>query len=504
MYIRLNKKLKAPLYQQIKNQIIQQILSGELSAGDILPSERQLAEHLEVNRSTVNKAYWELKSEGFIDSQIGSGTVVAEQHSRAGTHFNSYVAPMPWPQIMTQPHQMSSNTIIKTALEAISYPDTISFAGGFAGNDLLPLKLWDDLLAKCTQKYGTKLMHPTPLLGLQELRNALCKQASTKHMHVHLNECMITSGAQQALSYLSKLFLSPGDMVFTAAPSYVGAIEVFKSHGAKVVGIPTDQFGIDTDILENYLLRYRPKFIYLNPNFQNPTGTCLPLERRHKILELAYLYQIPIIEDDPYSEIYFKPNHIPTLKALDKHNYVIYVSTFSKILFMGGRVGWVFASEEIISRLGVLKQVTDLHANTLHQYLMFDAIESGGLSKHLSTIRSQIKLKQDAMVKALRQSNMEDLSFLIPDGGFYLWLKLPEKVHPQSFYDACKKLKVAVMPGDPFFPQAMADHVYIRINYTYPDLDEIQEGIRRLTEAMRIATLKNKPKSDYRITDLIL
>ena len=504
MEIKLNKNTKAPLYQQIKNQIVQQILSGVISAGDILPSERQLAEQLEINRSTVNKAYWELKSEGFINAQIGSGTLVAPQYTRSSNTFNAYVPPLPWNQIMTQPHQLTSNTIIKTALEAIRYPDTISFAGGFAGNDLLPTEMVGKFLTNCIEKYTTKIMHPTPLLGLTELRTSLCKQAIQNNIHVNTSECMITSGAQQALSYITELLISPGDMVFTASPSYVGAIEIFRAHGAKVVGIPTDQFGIDTEILENYLLRYRPKLIYLNPNFQNPTGTFLPLERRQKILELAYLYQIPIIEDDPYSEIFFEPTTIPTLKALDKHQYVIYISTFSKVLFMGGRIVWVFASEEIIQRLGILKQITDLHANTLHQFLMYEIVESGQLSQHLACTRLKIKAKQDIMVDAFKKHNIPDLTFSIPTGGFYLWLKLPDHVNPQSFFESCKTLKVAVMPGDPFYPQVTADSTHIRINYTYPDISEIQEGVNRIVEAMRRASKVKTKHSPDQITDLIL
>lgn len=504
MHITLNKQLNAPLYQQIKNQIIRLILSGSLSAGDVLPSERQLAEQLGINRSTVNKAYWELKSEGFIDAQMGSGTVVTSQFSRSAESSDAYVPPMPWAQIMTQPYQLSGNTIIKTALEAIGEPDTISFAGGFAGDDVIPIDLVRTLMPKCLDTYGSQLLHPTPLLGLSSLRSALCKQGMLKGIQAGIQQCMITSGAQQAISYLTSLFISPGDMIFTAAPSYVGAIEIFKAHGAKVVGVPADQFGMDTDILENYLIRYRPKLIYLNPNFQNPTGTYLPLERRKKLLDLAYLYQIPVIEDDPYSEIYFDSIDVPLLKAMDRHQYVIYIGTFSKLLFMGGRLGWIFGAEEVIQRLSFMKQVTDLHANTLHQYLVLEALQSGMLSKHLMQFRAQVKAKQDVMVDALNAYHIADMSFKVPDGGFYLWLKLPPRLNAHSFFEACKTLKVAVMPGDPFFPQATAEHTYVRINYTYPAISDIHEGVRRIAKAIEIATVATQHQKNETYTDLIL
>jgi len=492
--IKINKKATTPLYLQIKHQFIEQIMSGFLSPGDALPSERLLAEHLCVNRSTVNKAYWELKADGFVHAHMGSGTVVSSQ---LGQDDNAYIPRMPWTQHMQASKRYQQTDLIKTALEAINEKDVISFAGGFAGDDALPFTAIQKMMPKLLKTYETALLHPTPLLGLPLLREAICNHLRPRGIHCQVSQCMITSGAQQALSYVSKLFLSEGDMVFVASPSYIGAIEIFKATGAKVVGIPTDKYGMNTDVLENYLLRYRPKLIYLNPNFQNPTGTYLPLERRKKLLELAYLYQIPIIEDDPYAELYFSPVPAPRLKAMDHHGYVIYIGTFSKQLFMGGRVGWLVCEEEVMRRLSELKQLTDLHANTLHQFLIATILTSGFLEEHLATLRTLMLHKRDIMVMALQSHKIEGLLFDIPEGSFYLWVKLPPHIYGHAFFETCKKLKIAVMPGDPFYPEASAQQTCVRLNYSFSTDADIIEGITRFANAIQMTSAQTKPRPSH-------
>jgi len=495
--IKINKKTTTPLYLQIKHQFIELIMSGFLSPGDLLPSERLLADQLSVNRSTVNKAYWELKAEGFVHAQMGSGTVVSAQVGQDADDCNTYVPPMPWTQHMQASKKHQQTDLIKTALEAINEKDVISFAGGFAGDDALPLELIQKLMPKLLKKYKTALLHPTPLQGVPLLREAICNYLKPKGVQSQVSQCMITSGAQQSLSYIAKLFLSEGDMVFVASPSYIGAIEIFKASGAKVVGIPTDHFGMDTSVLENYLLRYRPKLIYLNPNFQNPTGTYLPLERRKKILELAYLYQIPIIEDDPYAELYFSPVPAPRLKAMDRHGYVIYIGTFSKQLFMGGRIGWLICEEEVMRRLSELKQLTDLHANTLHQYMMAELLISGSLEEHLSKLRPLIFHKRDIMVKALQSHNIDGLTFEIPEGSFYLWVKLPPHIYSHHFFETCKKVKISVLPGDPFYPEASSQQTCVRLNYSYPSEADIIEGIARFANAIKLTSTQSKAPTSH-------
>lgn len=478
-------------------------MSGILRPGEVLPSERQLAELLDINRSTVNKAYWELKAEGFVHAQKGSGTVVSQQANQDNLSNSAYVPVMPWSTLLKPQVKDPQGDLIKLALESINETDVISFAGGFAGDDVLPLKMVETLMPSLLSKYETLLLHPTPLAGLPLLRKCICEMMLKRDVRTSINKCFITSGAQQAISYLTELFIAPGDMVFVASPSYIGAIEIFKAAGAKVVGIPTDQFGIDTDVLENYLIRYRPKLIYVNPNFQNPTGSYLPLDRRKKLLDLSYLYQIPVIEDDPYAEIHYTELPAPRLKAMDTFGYVIYIGTFSKQFFMGGRIGWVIAEPEIIDRLGDMKQTGDLHANTLHQFLMYEVISQGMMDQHIEMLKERIKIKRDLMIKTLNKHGIEGLSFNEPSGSFYLWTKLPSDIYSHGFFEMCKKLKVAIMPGDPFYPEATANQTYVRLNYSYPTEQEIIEGIERLVKAIKVTSSLPKNASIKRYNLLL-
>ena len=475
----INRQSKTPIYMQLKNQIIEKIVSGEWPSEYLLPSERTLSESLGLNRSTVNKVYWELKAEGFLTSKVGSGTSVSG--TSASTPSTDYVPPLDWYRLLKRDYDARNTETIKRALEAIDMSGTISFAGGFAGPDVLPFEMVQSISAQCFETYGTRVLSPTGVLGLQELRKAICHILP---FHVNSESCMILSGSQQGVDFVARALIQPGDLVFTEAPTYIGAIEIFKAYQAKVVGIPIDSDGMRIDILENYLKRYHPKLIYVTPTFQNPSGTNLSLKRRERLLELAYLYQIPIVEDDPYSEIQFERESPPILKALDKHDHVIYISTFSKKFYMGGRVGWMIANPLLIKRLGEIKQITDLHVNTLSQYIMLEAIRSGKLKIHLENMTKKIHEKCVLMAAELDRQKIEGIQYTVPKGGFYIWLKLPSTVNPQQFYDQCKRLKVAVMPGHPFFPEGDYQDNYVRINYSYPSHSEITTGVKRLAKAI--------------------
>lgn len=495
MSLNINRQSKTPIYVQLKNQIIEKITSGEWHSGYILPSERTLSESLGVNRSTVNKVYWELKAEGFLTSKVGSGTLVSTIYTSESDESGAldYVPPPDWHRLLKRDYDARNTEMIKRALEAIDLSGTVSFAGGFAGPDVLPFESVKSLASYCLDHYGARVLSPTGVLGLPELRKAICH---TLPFHATSESCMILSGSQQGVDFVARALIQPGDLVFTEAPTYIGAIESFKAYQAKVVGIPIDKHGMRLDVLENYLKRYHPKLIYVTPTFQNPSGTNLSLERRERLLELAYLHQIPIVEDDPYSDIRFEKEVTPTLKSLDRHGYVIYISTFSKKFYMGGRVGWVIADAQLIKRFGEIKQITDLHVNTFSQYILYEAIHSGKLKKHIRYMTSEIEAKCRLMASELKRHQIEGIEYTLPKGGFYIWMKLPDTVNPQKFYDQCKNLKVAVMPGDPFFPEGGYLDNYVRINYSYPSHEEIIVGVERLAKAVNASRINPSEQSE--------
>lgn len=495
MNIQINRHSKTPAYKQIRNQIRQKILSGELSPGCVLAPERKLSEMLGVNRTTVNKAYLDLKSEGLIHAVVGKGTLVTGQLSDGVTDEARFVPSLQWHQLTAPDLKTALSGIIKQVMSAGENGTVISLAGGFVNERYLNVSILEGIMSDCFKKYGGKLFMPTSVYGLLELRQTLEKKMARQGIRAVLNQIMVTSGSQQALEYCARSLLQPGDMVIVEAPTYVGAIEIFKSRQAQVVGIPMDEAGMRIDILEKYLLKYRPKLIYTIPTFQNPSGITMSLERRKALLELAYLYRIPIIEDDPYSDILLEGNALPSIKALDSHGYVIYIGTVSKSIFMGLRIGWVIADERLIETFGAIKQVSDLHTNTMGQYFVMETMKRGVLEEHIEKMIAIYRHKKTLMKSTIDAYRIEGFTVYETRGGFYLWCKLPQNVVMKQFVTICHENGVAIMPGEAFFPEGTTGENFIRLNYSAPEDDEITEGIRRMMQALK-RTMRQRPLTE--------
>jgi len=264
------------------------------------------------------------------------------------------------------------------------------------------------------------------------------------------------------------------------------------------MGVPIDKDGIRTDLLEPLLVRHKPKFIYTLPTFQNPSGDTMSLERRYQLLKLSYKYQVPIVEDDPYSELRYDGAPIPALKALDKHGYVIYLSTFSKVLFSGFRIGWVAAPEQVLNKFAHLKQLTDLHVNTPGQAVMDRFLRYGYYDEHLKGIRKDYSRKRDIMLEALDKYALPDLNWNRPEGGYYIWCRLPGKVVQTKMIVKAAEKGVSYVPGDGCYPNGTQGESYARLNFTFCSPDNIREGIRRLMEAVQ-DTMKDAryPTNNY-------
>lgn len=460
MEIILNRNGNTPIYLQIKNQIKQKIISKELGEDYRLPSERMLSKQLEVDRSTVVKAYMELKAEGLVQSFVGKGTVVIPQVSTQAEFDKLSVPKIYWNQWMKQESSLKNQQFIAQILENAHEKDMISFAGGIPSSDTYPIETIKQIQKECMDQYKEKLFMPTSVYGCMPLRENIKKHIAKRGIQVSTKEIMITSGVQQGIYYFAKLFIEQGDMVLVEEPSYLGAIEIFKAAGAKVIGVPVDANGMKIDILENLLIRYRPKFIYTQPSFQNPSGATLSLSRRKELLKLAYFYQIPILEDDSYGEISYGESTL-SLKALDKNDYVIYLGSFSKSLCLGMRIGWVIANDAIIERFGGLKQITDLHSNTMAQYVLSEFLQQGYYSNHLKEIRKQYEERKNLMISELKKYKVDGLEWNEPD---------------------------------PFYSNGTIGDVSIRLNYTYPSKENIKEGIKRLVNAIKKAQIKRCPE----------
>ena len=481
MNLKLDRKSSTPLHLQIAQQIRQRILRGELAEGSRLPPTRKLAEILGVNRSTVVQAYNKLWAEGWIESHVGRGTVV--RRAEAAAEFP--VSSLSWETLWTARSE-AVEAGVRELMKLFAREDGISFAAGLPAPEHYPLEELTELSHEVLTEEGRRLLERCAVEGHPGLREWIAERLAGG---ISPNEVLILSGSQQGLYLLTQALLEPGDTLIVEAPTYMGALSAFRAAGARLIGIPVDEAGMDLDILERVLARTRPKFIYTLPTFQNPSGTTLSLERRRKLLGLAYRHHVPIVEDDPYSLLRYEGEALPSLKALDAHGYVIHLSTFSKILFPGLRVGWLAAPKRVIERLAPLKRVMDLFTNAPAQAVLSEFGRRGLLERHLEGIREEYRRKRDAMAQALKR-HCPKLRFGLPEGGFYIWSRLPRGISGRALLREAAREGVTFLPGEFFFADGQGQE-WVRLTFVSQPPEAIEEGIRRLGKALR--RLARKP-----------
>lgn len=494
MELHLDRSLKTPLYLQIRSQIRQLILANELSPGFRLPPERKLAVSLGVNRTTIVNAYHELEADGLIQSHVGKGTIVSPTQffeNTAVEHLaingnsglqRSSVHPMSWQNFYTRQSERMYNPVLASILAEIGEEDQISFALGSPAGEYYPLEKFGQISQEVMSPGNWQAFEYGPTIGHYPLRKYITDWLSQREIHTQAENVMILSGSQQGLDLLAKVFLEPGDYIVMEEPSFLGAIGVFKAAGARILTVPMDQEGLRTDLLEQILSRHRPKFIYTLPTFQNPSGHKMSLPRRQELLKLTYQYHIPIVEDDPYSELYYEGQVSPSLRSLDKHGHVIYLGTFSKILFPGLRLGWCVAPPSVLEHLTLAKQHVDLHTSTTTQWMMTEFCRQGLLDTHLQKVRHQYRIQRDTMVSALTKYAPPELTWSVPEGGFYLWCELPPGMKATTLLTKAAEKKVTFVPGNAFYINSGGTD-RIRLCFSRHPVATIHEGIRRLCEA---------------------
>jgi DNA-binding transcriptional MocR family regulator len=481
MRLELDRGSPTPLHLQIAQQIRRSILKGELAEGSRLPPTRKLAEMLGVNRSTVVQAYNKLWAEGLIESHVGRGTVVR----RAEATVEFPISSLPWETFLAT-HSEAIESSIRELMRLFAQEDVISFAAGVPAPEHYPLEELTELFHKVLMQEGRRLLERCAVEGRPRLREWIAEELAGG---ISPNEILIVTGSQQGLYLLAQALLEPGDSIVVEAPTYMGALSGFRAVGARLIGVPIDEMGMDLDMLERVLARTQPKFIYTLPTFQNPSGTTLNLERRRRMLELAYRHHVPIVEDDPYSLLRYEGESLPSLKALDAHGYVIHLSTFSKVLFPGLRVGWLAAPKRAIERLAPLKRVMDLFTNAPAQAVLYELGRRGLLERHLERVREEYRKRRDAMAQALERY-CPKLRFGLPEGGYYIWSRLPRGVWGRALLREAAREGVTFLPGEFFFADGQGQE-WVRLTFVSQPPEVIEEGIRRLSQALR--RLMRKP-----------
>lgn len=493
MNISIDRDSPVPIYLQIKRQIHDRIVTGLLPPGYRLPPERKLAERLDVNRSTVLNAYHELKAAGLVESFVGRGTIVLdleeadERRAGEGTDLSPAPAPLYWKPMLTPKAASESSSLIRDLLALPKRQDAVSFGVGVPLPEPELLVELQHIAGRLFTEDGGDMMLHSPVEGTTSLRQALCDRMRDRGITCSKEEVIVLSGAQQGLDLVARTLLAPGDCVLAEEPTYFSALQTFRAAGANVIGVPVDEDGrLKLDAMESLLRSCRPKFIYVIPSYQNPSGRLMDASVRESLLHLAYKYRTPIVEEDPYGELAYGEKGPLPIKAMDEHAHVLYIGTFSKLLGPGMRVGWIAAPKPILKVMARMKQLNDLHTNKIAQKLLDAALREGAVDRHLARIKILYRARRDEMCAALKRYAVPGMDWDIPMGGLFLWLRLPGGVNVQELAVRAADRGVDYIPGAPFFAE-QPKASYIRLNFARADKDRISEGIRRLCAAVEDA-----------------
>ncbi|MBN1933188.1 MAG: PLP-dependent aminotransferase family protein [Anaerolineae bacterium] len=388
-----------------------------------------------------------------------------------------------WPAVLAKRTQHITGSIIRELLKITQQPDVISFAGGLPASELFPVREFREACEFILDQVPERALQYGVTQGYVQLREYLAEKVQKYGVPATTDNTLVTNGSQQALDLIGRTFIDEGDVIVTESPTYLGAIQAWRLYNPTFVTVPIDQQGMRVDLIEAAVGGKKPKFIYVLPNFHNPAGTTLPLERREKLVEVAAKLGAFIVEDDPYGELRFEGQDMPPIVSLHKEN-VLYLSTFSKTLAPGIRLGWIIAPEAVTNKLVLTKEGTDLHTSTFVQYIANDICQRGIIKRHVQKIRSAYRERRDVMLAALEREFPEGSTWTHPEGGLFLWVWLPEQIDAEQLFHKALEEKVAFVPGYVFYPNGGGRNT-MRLNFSCMGPDKIDEGIRRLGRAIK-------------------
>ena len=377
------------------------------------------------------------------------------------------------------------SSIIRELLKFTMLPDVISFAGGMPAPEFFPVREFQEAWQWVLSHNGERALQYGPTEGYPPLKDYLAESMRRYGLPAIGENILITNGSQQALDLVGKIFINEGETIITGRPTYHGAIQAWDACGPHYVTVPLDDDGMRVVELEE-ALEANPdaKFIYVLPNFHNPAGTTLPLERRLRLVELAARHGVFVVEDGPYGQLRFEGEDVTPICALHKEN-AIYLSTFSKTLAPGLRLGWIVAPEQVIAKLVQAKQGADLHTGGLVQYLAYDICQRGLLRAYVRTIREVYRERRDVMLKAMEEHFPPEITWTRPQGGLFLWVRMPERIDAETLLEVALEEKVAFVPGHAFYPGGQEGRCCMRLNFSNAQPEKIKEGIRRLGRAIK-------------------
>ena len=489
------------MYRQLAAELREQIVSGAMAEGYRLPPERELASRLEVNRTTVLQAYQQLKDEGLIASKVGKGTFVLPlqhietaripvvRHEPIDEEPKPSVVRPPWSVLFSDYSNRFTYHDIASAERAQRGDTIIDFATGSPNPADIPGRFVAFKVSiEAFESREFDGQPESPIEGFDELRALLAEHMSTRGVQCDVRNVMVLSGSEQGIDLIVRAFVNPGDCVLVEQSTFFPALQTFRSADARIIGVPVDEHGMRTDLLDGYCARFRPKLIYTVPTFQNPTGTTLPPERRSELIDVARRYQCLIVEDDAYGDLWYggesSDAHRPIpLKGMENAGYVMYLSTFSKTVTSGLRTGWVVADPHVINRLAALRRMVDQHTSTSSQRICLELLKEGRVAEHLRGLIKAYRIRRDAAIAALERYAPDEVYWTVPAGGYYIWVSLPDGVRSLDVLESCRSQGVTFMPGSVFDVDEMDDS-HIRLNFVRPDAADIDTGIRIIGETI--------------------
>lgn len=394
----------------------------------------------------------------------------------------------------TRVAELLPNPLREQAKHVSEPDDYIKLTYGYPSNQAFPVEKLAKISEKIYRDYAFDFMQYGETEGIPKLRSQIKKRlAKYQSLDIENNDVLITSGSTQGMDLVFKIFVNEADIVLTEEQTFVGAVNSIKSYGGVVKGVPFDFHAqsIDTTALRNILesdIDHKIKLLYLIPTFQNPIGTSMPLEKRQEVYNICQSHQVVIYEDDPYGDLlYVEKKSIPKIKSLDQTGNVIYAGSFSKILAPGSRLGYLLAPKMVFDKLVLVKQVADSFANLYWQYLASQLITDYDFNMHIDYLRQIYKEKMNTMVNALNEKAVDTMTFVIPDGGYFISVRLNDNIDTKIFYEELERKHVGVIPGNIMSAAGSGYEKYFRLNFTLPTKSEIETGIDRISEAAELA-----------------
>jgi len=497
--LHLQPESHVPLYIQLRDQLRSLVHAGDLRPGDRIPASRELATMLGVHRTTVANAYAELESEGLIQGHVGRGTFIK------GNGNGLKLTPPP-PPVMNGGEGIRWELLfadergeeVLSRLTANVSENTLSFVMACPAEEYFPIEELQMCVNAVLRREATDVLRLGPSDGYRPLKEALLELLRGEGLSAKDENLLITDGCQQSLDLISKAFVRPGDSVILENPAYPGAVAIFHGARARCLAVPMQTrlepgavLGLDVEALEATLAANRVKLIVLTPDFQNPTGSSMPLASRRRVLELAGKHQVPVVEDHIYARLHARDERVPSLKQLDRANLVIHIDSFAKVAFPGLRVGWIVAPPTAIERLRIVKQTTDLHTDQLAQATLAEFLRRGMFTRHLAKMRKVYSSRLAALDEALRKHMPEGTRWTKPDGGMCLWLELPAGFDATELLIHAKERSVLFAPGRYFYVQNPLPNT-LRFGFARLDEKQIARGVATLAELLRIEIKKRQ------------